>query len=289
MTTFPATVSDNVEVPHAGKHAPRGDCTNCGAEGVDVYCPRCGEKQPDHHDLTVGHVAHEAFHELVHLDSKLFSTLRALVFKPGLLTAEYFAGRKKRYIAPLRLFLTLFALQFIAFSVYKPVALYSVDAVTAMDVSGGMEKSIQRIANKRGIPMATFKERVDAKWHKTLAWLQLGNILGVALILTLLHRRRFFAEHLVFSSHLLAFSYLASLVPWPLYAAYGFTPGPLQTLVSFTFTVVLLVYGYFAIRRFYGSSNGWAVVQTAVISFGITVVSFVFMFAGLIIALVTVR
>jgi hypothetical protein len=264
-------------------------CTNCGAEGTDVYCPKCGEKQPDHHDLTVGHVAHEAFHELVHLDSKVFSTLRALLFKPGFLTAEYFAGRKKRYIAPLRLFLTLFALQFIAFSVYKPAALYSVDAVEAMDVTGGVEKNIQRLATKRGIPLATYKERVDAKWHKTLTWLQLGNILGVALLLCLLHPRRFFAEHLVFSAHLLAFSYLASLAPWPLYAAYGLRPGAVQSLISFVFTGVLLVYGYAGIRRFYGSSRGWAVVQTAVISFGLTVVSFVFMFAGLIIALVTVR
>lgn len=273
---------------HAEQPAPRR-CTNCAAEGVDVYCPKCGEKQPDHHDLTVGHLAHEAFHELVHLDSKLFATLRALLFKPGLLTVEYFAGRKRRYIAPLRLFLTLFAVQFIAFSVYKPVALYSVDAIEAMDVTGGVDKTVQRIAAKRGIPLATFKERVDAKWHKTLTWLQLGNILGVALILCLLHRRRFVAEHLVFSAHLLAFSYLASLVPWPLYAAYGFRPGLLQSMISFVFTAVLLVYGYAAIRRFYGSSKGWAAVQTAVISFGLTVVSFVFMFAGLIIALVTVR
>lgn len=282
MTTFPATVSDSAE-------APRGGCTNCGAEGADVYCPRCGEKQPDHHDLTVGHVAHEAFHELVHLDSKLFSTLRALVFQPGLLTAEYFAGRKKRYIAPLRLFLTLFALQFIAFSVYKPAALYSVDAVAAMDMSGGFDRSVAKIAAKRGLPLETFKERVDAKWHKSLTWLQLGNILGVAVILMLLHRRRFFAEHLVFSAHLLSFSYLMSLLPWPVYAAYGVRLGPVQTLISVLFTIVLLVYGYAAIRRFYGSSKGRAVVQTAVLSFGVSVVSFVFMFMGFVYALVTVR
>ena len=264
-------------------------CTNCGAEGADVYCPRCGEKQPDHHDLTVGHVAHEAVHELAHLDSKLFATLGALVFRPGFLTAEYFAGRKKRYVAPLRLFLTFFALQFVAFSVYKPAALYSVDAVTAMDVSGGFEKTVTKVAAKRGLPLETFKERIDEKWHKSITWLQLGNILGVAVILALLQRRRFFAEHLVFAAHLLSFSYLMSLLPWPVYAAYGVRLGPVQTLISVLFNIVLFVYGYAAIRRFYGSSRGWAVVQTAVLSVGVSVVSFIFMFTGFVYALVTVR
>ncbi|HEY0158011.1 MAG TPA: DUF3667 domain-containing protein [Thermoanaerobaculia bacterium] len=273
---------------HAEQPAPRR-CTNCAAEGADVYCPKCGEKQPDHHDLTVAHVAHEAAHELLHLDSKLFATLRALVLKPGLLTVEYFAGRKTRYIAPLRLFLTFFALQFVAFSVYEPAALYSVDAVTAMDASGGFDKLVARVAGKRGVPLDTFKERVDAKWQKTITWFQLLNILGLAVILHLLHRRRFFAEHLVFSAHMLSFSYFASLVPWPIYAAYGIRPGPVQSLISFVFTVVLLVYGYAAIRRFYGSSKAWAIVQTAVISFCVTAVSFVFMFVGLFFALATVR
>jgi hypothetical protein len=102
-------------------------CTNCGAGGAGVYCAQCGEKQPHHHDLTLRHFGHDVLHELVHLDSKLFTTLRDLIMKPGHLTAEYFAGRKKRSIAPLRLFLTLFAIQFLAFTLYKPAARYSVE------------------------------------------------------------------------------------------------------------------------------------------------------------------
>ena len=85
-------------------------CTNCGAEMADVYCARCGERQPGHHDLSVKHFGHEIFHELLHVDSKLFVTLRDLVARPGFLAQEYFAGRKTRYIPPLRLFLTLFAI-----------------------------------------------------------------------------------------------------------------------------------------------------------------------------------
>lgn len=52
--------------------------TNCGADSAGVYCARCGEKQPGHHDLSVSHFAHEVFDELAHVDSKLFTILRDL-------------------------------------------------------------------------------------------------------------------------------------------------------------------------------------------------------------------
>src|SRR3954447_21377768 len=94
-------------------------CTNCGGASSD-YCVQCGERQPGHHDLSVAHFAHDVFHEIAHVDSKLFRTVGDLVAKPGFMTEEYFAGRKSRYIPALRLFLVLFALQFLAFTFYQP-------------------------------------------------------------------------------------------------------------------------------------------------------------------------
>jgi hypothetical protein len=67
-------------------------CTNCGAVLADNYCASCGERQPGHHDLSVGHFVHDVVHEFVHLDSKLFRTLRLLVARPGFLTEEYLQG-----------------------------------------------------------------------------------------------------------------------------------------------------------------------------------------------------
>ena len=125
-------------------------CTNCGAENAEVFCSQCGEKQPGHHDLAVSHFAHDAVHELVHLDSKLFTTLKLLVIRPGFLTAEYFAGRKKRYIAPLRLFLTLFAIQFFAFTAYKPAAMYNIEKFAKFDATGKLEAKMHAKAKSTG-------------------------------------------------------------------------------------------------------------------------------------------
>ncbi len=115
------------------KGASLKPCTNCGADAADIYCARCGERQPGHHDLGVAHFAHEVFHEIAHVDSKFFLTLRDLIAKPGFLTEEYFAGRKSRYIPALRLFLVLFALQFLAFTAYSPAAVYSVKSMKKFD------------------------------------------------------------------------------------------------------------------------------------------------------------
>jgi len=261
-------------------------CTNCGNEQVDVYCARCGEKQPGHHDLTVGHFAHEVVHEMVHLDSKLFQTLRELVFRPGFLTAEYFAGRKKRYIAPLRLFLTLFAIQFLAFTAVKSTALYSVAAFRRFDQGGKFTQLIERKAKKHQMTVEQLEERIDQRWHKTMSLLQLVNLLGIALVLKMLYWRRHLVEHLVFSAHFLSFAYLASLlISWPIYAIVKFEPGPLQQSLSALHITMLLVYLYFGQRRFYGQGRGKTALKTALVWGGAYVVTVLILGGSLIAAL----
>jgi hypothetical protein len=266
-------------------------CTNCGAATVDVYCAQCGEKQPHHHDLKVSHFTHDVFHELVHLDSKLFTTLRDLIVRPGQLTVEYFAGRKKRAIAPLRLYLTLFALQFIAFTVYKPAAIYSIEAFTNFDKAGALQQMVQRKAAKHHMTAEQYTEKVDARWHKNLSLLQLAHVIGMAVVLKLIYlrRRRYLVEHLVFSAHYLAFAYIVSLAFWPIYAVYGFHPGTLQKVLSTVAISISLVYLYFAQRRFYGQSKGKTVLKTALLFGGIYVVSVVVLAGSLIAALVAYR
>jgi hypothetical protein len=49
----------------------------------------------------------EAAGRYVAFDGRMWRTLAALLFRPGFLTREYFAGRRRRYIRPARLFLVL--------------------------------------------------------------------------------------------------------------------------------------------------------------------------------------
>src|SRR5208282_4911284 len=49
----------------------------------------------------------EAAGRYVAFDGRMWRTVVALVSRPGFLTREYFAGRRRRYIRPARLFLVL--------------------------------------------------------------------------------------------------------------------------------------------------------------------------------------
>jgi hypothetical protein len=264
-------------------------CTNCGGASSD-YCSRCGERQPGHHDLSVKHFAHDVVHEFVHLDSKLFRTLRDIVTKPGFLTEEYFAGRKSRYIAPLRLFLTLFALQFLAFTFYKPAAIFTIASMKKLDKAGALTTLINRRSVKLHLTPEDFQERLDERWHKNYSLLQLMNIAGVAVVLKMLHRKRYFAEHLVFAAHFLAFSYIVALVvDWPIYAIVGFQPGPLQKSVSAVTIVILLVYLFIAQRRFYSGGTAQTAIKTVLLAAGRWAVAVVLMSGSLIAAMLMVH
>lgn len=262
-------------------------CTNCGDARIDVFCAKCGEKQPSHHDVTMGHFAHEVVHELVHLDSKLFRTLRDLVTKPGALTVAYFAGRKTRYIGPLRIFLTLFALQFLAYTVYKPVALYTMDGFLNFDTTGAFEKKLRASSAKRNLPYEQVKERIEHRWQKNMSMLNLANIAALALVLKLLYarRRRFLAEHMVFAAHFFSFSYLVSLAIWPIYLVIGLRRSTGQTVLTIAITVLMCIYLFHALRRFYGQSNGKTVVKTIFTWAGTWAINIV-LFTGALIAAV---
>lgn len=237
------------------------------------------------------HLLHDLVHELVHVDGKLFRTLRELILRPGQLTREYFAGQKQRSIPPLRLFLTLFALQFVAYTAYKPAAVYSVGTMKRFDTGGNLTKLLDRKAAKLHLTREAYAEQVDHHWRSNMSMLQLANIVGIALVLKLLYvrRKRALAEHLVFAAHYLCFSYLFFLLVWPIYAVVGFAPSPLQKVITASHIVVNVIYLYFAQRRYYGQDKGKTVLKTALLWGGTYVVSVVIIAGSLIVALLQSR
>jgi hypothetical protein len=87
-------------------------CANCGAPLSGEYCTHCGQRH-EPHVHSVRHFASEAFESITHADSRLWRTLWYLLAKPGLLTREFFAGRRARYLPPFRLYLVLSILFFL--------------------------------------------------------------------------------------------------------------------------------------------------------------------------------
>jgi len=87
------------------------ECPNCGALRIGAYCAVCGQKAVPLNP-TLKYFVHELTHELLHLDGKIFRSVRLLLTRPGFLTREIFRGRRASYISPIRLYLTASILSF---------------------------------------------------------------------------------------------------------------------------------------------------------------------------------
>ena len=92
-------------------------CRNCGTPAPLKFCPECGQ-ETTLHPPTLGEFLHEFVGHYVALEGQMWRTLRLLLTRPGRLTREYLDGRRRRYVLPLRLYLTA---SFVFFLVLKLV------------------------------------------------------------------------------------------------------------------------------------------------------------------------
>lgn len=92
-------------------------CPNCEKEFSDEfhYCPHCGQKNKQQ-DLKLRDLLNDFIESSFNLDSKIFHTLRLLIFYPGKLTHLFFEGKRTSYIPPVRLYLIISLIYFTVLS-----------------------------------------------------------------------------------------------------------------------------------------------------------------------------
>ena len=81
-----------------------GQCANCLTPLTGPFCAQCGQHVADYH-RSVWRFVVDFFDSAFSWDNKFFRTLGPLLRRPGWLTQEFMAGRRVRYVHPLRLFL----------------------------------------------------------------------------------------------------------------------------------------------------------------------------------------
>ena len=90
-------------------------CKNCNSEITENYCSHCGQELKDM-NLSIFSFIKEFLGNLFSLDSKVLVTIKYLLTRPGVLSTEYIAGRRKQYTLPLRLYLFTSIISIILFS-----------------------------------------------------------------------------------------------------------------------------------------------------------------------------
>lgn len=252
------------------------ECASCRTPLTGPYCAQCGEKAIDPEGQTVRHlVAHTLADEVAHLDGKFWRTLRSLVFRPGFLSEEYCAGRRRPYIKPVRLLITsiityalltqgglLVTLMIgpVALSVAPvavPEGLSVAETVTRIDRFNLLAPVLAAKERSTDTTSEAARQRFHSRLNQFAQPLSFANVVLLGLVLYLLFRRkrRLLVEHMVFSMHVVSFVLLSSLTLVPAVRILE-TSHALSLAIMLAVTIWQFAYLSIALRRFYFTDGG---------------------------------
>jgi hypothetical protein len=187
--------------------------------------------------------------EVVRLDFKSVRTLSGLL-RPGYLTAEYRAGRRQRFLSPLKTYLLAAALFFVA----APFVFgLSLEHLLQDDPSGTWRALVDQRLVETGRTFAVFAAHFATRL-RLMYTLSLGlSVLVCAVLLRVLYARTApnFAAHAVFALHYVGFFYFAVLIVNALNQLLN-QPDPWVLLL--VQNAILAPYVYLAMRRVYAEN-----------------------------------
>ena len=246
----------------------------------------CGQRE-GRGDLRLGAAIVEIFDEGFTWDSRFWRTLSALILRPGLLTADFIAGRRARYVPPFRLYLIISFLTFLTMSVGSQIDTFTAEVngesapLITIDtgeetVSADNGNTVQIGIADEGSPqwlkdlearMESNASRLDGESSSFIE--ELLNYLPqlmflmlplFALVIQLLYlfSGYHYLQHLVFGLNFHSFAYIMYLLG--------------QALALFTqsldgiILLALLLYLPLSLRRVYGSSLAGALTKSVAIT-----------------------
>jgi hypothetical protein len=197
-------LSGTLAVP---EHSTLRVCDNCETPATGKFCVNCGqEHEPGKlhfKDFVVDYIR-----SLIDIDSKSLKSMRWLVFKPGLLDAQYIQGKRASYVSPSQIYLCMSIIFFFVASQFDPLTLEnSADLINPADLTAiyATQKMTPTEVN------TLFQEKV----HDHLPAFLMVVVPILALFLGVLYqsgKKYYFVHHLTFSYHFFAFLFLI-LIP----------------------------------------------------------------------------
>jgi hypothetical protein len=259
-------------------------CRNCGAAAPGRYCPDCGQETTEHLP-TAREFVHEFVLHYFAAEGRLWRTLGALVLHPGKLTIEYLRGRKRAYVLPLRLYLTVSVVYFLLLQVaIAPGAHRLSEALhrslnnghsTVTIVGLGFANAVrnpdgsftcnlprwlcERINERVLQPPGEFERRLSAVpsdlfGHFSTAVFLLLPVFAFYLQLAYLKRR--YGEHFLFALHVHSFWFLVLLLLLL----------PMPQWLEWVLELYLFVYSVTALHAVYGSAWWSSVLKGLVLA-----------------------
>jgi Protein of unknown function (DUF3667) len=265
---------------------PPAACANCGRAfetPLPNFCPACGQESRVRAPRLMEFLQ-QFGGAYFSTEGALWRTLKLLLTKPGELTRQYLAGRRKHYVLPLRLYLTISLLALLLLRALANTSL-GVGIPADLDLRKG-EYTIFSFGDGSGAGMkdgqyyckdlpAWLCKRLERRLNNDPKGLQreaeavgerFVSNMGAAMFLMLplfalwqklvyWNRRLHYTEHLVFALHLHAFWFLALMLtlfdqPW----------------LTGLAVVAVPVYALLALKRVYGGRWFWLLLRASIVS-----------------------
>lgn len=137
-------------------------CQNCGDEVMVRFCPTCGqeniETKKSFHYLFTHFVE-----DLVHYDNSFWKAIKYLLYSPATLTIIYLNGKRKQFMAPVKLFIFI---NFFAFFVFNAFVFHDMEDIVTTDTKESKtlfdKKNVFNDKNK--FVGANQKEKTEKSW-----------------------------------------------------------------------------------------------------------------------------
>lgn len=198
-------------------HSRRSHCQNCGALLHGPYCSQCGQHDVDYSG-SFWHIMEDALEGALHFDGKFFRSARFIFTRPGFLTKEFRAGRRERYMHPVRLYVFASFLFFAASVLLghnRASGGASKAAASDSSAASAKESWLDNPLRITADPTDKVSDRdlANEVWHLLAAMLILCLLL-LALVLKLVYlkARIPYLEHLIFALHVQALAFLSFLL-----------------------------------------------------------------------------
>jgi uncharacterized protein DUF3667 len=256
-------------------------CLNCGAQLAGEYCASCGQRKvAREEDLTLREFLEDTTQELAHWEGKVPQTLKTLFLQPGRLTLDFLAGRRVRWLPPLRLYLICSLAYFLSDALAESIthrAARELDAMFTTNAEGSRTLTTEARAEiARGLPSrlfglekmeralvnnTQFSRAVDTMYSKAMFVL----MPFFALLTSVAWRRKMprYPAHLYLALHLHAAWYGAFAITE--LATIPFSSNVVAGITGTVGLVYVAVYGLLALHRVFGDSWLVTIGKTAAV------------------------
>jgi hypothetical protein len=253
-------------------------CPNCDTPLQGRFCHACGQKRIEPEERRLSWFFRQLVKALTMADGRLLGSLGRLMFRPGVLERDWLAGRRRRHLAPLSLFLIANLVYFF----YPPLTdlnMSLAEQVRLQPWSPLAERMVDARLEARGIGFEEYAAEYRVKATELAKLMVILHVPLLALVLMLLHPRRglHYVDHLAVSLNFWAFLlFMMMVVPWVLALLLNIAGLGTRGILQITLFGLTCAYAWQQMRLAYDQPGGRALAKLPVFILGFVVTHMIY-------------